>query len=80
MIGFGLHGSKAGFDVSETFAIGELSKGHAEELIETGEGSDTILASIMSHTFVEFVFRQDIHELRKDDSPTVHWPFLSYQR
>ena len=55
MIEFGLHGSKTGFDVSETFPIGELSEGHAEKLIETREGSDTILASIVPNTFVEFV-------------------------
>jgi hypothetical protein len=49
-------------------------------LIEAREGSETILTSIMSYTFVEFVSRQEIHELREDDPPTVHWPVLSYRR
>lgn len=63
MIEFWFHGSKTGLDVSETFSIGELSEGHAEKLIETREGSDTILASIVPNTFVEFVSWQEIHEL-----------------
>ena len=55
MIEFWFHGSKTGLDVSETFPIGELSEGHAEKLIETREGSNTILASIVPNTFAEFV-------------------------
>jgi hypothetical protein len=73
-----MHRPKTGFDVPKAFSISQLSESHAEELIEAGESSETIMTSMMSHAFVEFVSRQEIHELREDDTPTVHWPFLSY--
>ena len=61
MIELGLHCAKTGFDVSEAFSIGQLSKSHTEELIEAGESSEAIVASITSHTFVEFVSREKAH-------------------
>ena len=80
MIKFGVHRAKTGFDVSKAFSIGQLSKCHAEELIEAREGSEAVVTSIPSHTFVEFVSWQEIHELRENVAPTVHWPFLSSGR
>ena len=72
MIEFGVHRPKTSFDVSKAFSVGQLSKSHTEEVIETRKSSETILALITSYTFVEFVSRQEIHELREDDPPTVH--------
>ncbi len=79
MIELGMHRTKTGFDVSKAFSISQLSKSHAEELIEAGEASEMTLTSITSYTLVEFVSWQEIHELREDDTPAVHWPFLSYR-
>ena len=39
-------GTKTGFDVVETFAIGELSKGQTEELIPSGEIFDVAIALV----------------------------------
>jgi hypothetical protein len=33
VIEFGLHGPQADFDISETFAVRQLRKGHAKELV-----------------------------------------------
>ena len=46
MIEFWSEGSQAGFDISERLSGGELSEGHAVELIETEELSDAMVSAI----------------------------------
>jgi hypothetical protein len=46
-------GVEARYDVSQAFAIGQLSEGHAEELIETGEASYFVIAVISKNALVE---------------------------
>jgi len=61
VIELGLYGPQACLDVAKTLPIGQLSKGHAEELIETRKASNPLLPSIQLNTFVEFVFRKKAH-------------------
>jgi hypothetical protein len=70
-------GSQAGLDVSKALLIGQLGKGHTEKWIETGEASHSVIAPMPPDAFVEFVLRQKVHQLGKDDSSRVHRPPLS---
>src|ERR1700723_512150 len=47
VIQFGFHRIQAGFDIAETVTAGQLSKGHAEKLIEAGELFDTIVPLVL---------------------------------
>jgi hypothetical protein len=46
MIELGLLGTKTSFDITETFAVGELSKGQTKELIPAGEILDVAIALV----------------------------------
>ena len=63
---------EAGLDISETFAIGELSKSHAKELIQTGEGYHLVVAVVPLYAFPELVGWEELHQLSKDRSADVH--------
>lgn len=79
VVQFGLHGPETGFDVAETFASRDLREGHAKKLIEAREISHSSIAVIAMDAFVEFVFGEEIEELRKDDSSLVHEVFLFHK-
>jgi len=61
MIKLGLHGPQACFDVAKALPIGQLSEGHAKELIETRKVSNPVFALIPVNAFVEFVSRKKAH-------------------
>lgn len=63
MIKFALHGIETGFDISKALPVGELSEGHAQKLIPTGETLDFVVSTISLHTFSELVGRNKIHDL-----------------
>ena len=67
---------KTGFDISQTLAIGELSKGHAKILVEASEFFDLEIALVSFHAFVKDVEGQMLHYLREDYFPAVHIPVL----
>jgi hypothetical protein len=64
VIEFGLHGSQTGLDISQAFAKGQLSECHAKKLVETVEGSRTMVAAIATDTASEIAERHkvDHHE------------------
>ena len=72
MIELGLLGTKTGFEVAETFPEGKLCEGQAEELIQTSEALNLVVATVALHTLAKLVQWQKIHELGKDGSPLVH--------
>jgi hypothetical protein len=74
------HGAQARFDVSETFAIRQLRKRHAEKLIEAGEPPCTSVAAVTPNALVEIVPREEIHQLSEEELPGVHWPSPSPPR
>ena len=76
MIEFGLVSTKTGFDIAKGFATCQLGEGHAEILIQTRESFDFVIAVVALHALMKIVMRQEIHELRKDRSSSVHWLLL----
>lgn len=64
--------AKAGFDFSETFPVCELSKGHAEKLIQAGEGLHLVVAVVPLHAFSKFVGGEELHQLSKDGFADIH--------
>src|SRR3989442_15702774 len=67
-------GAEAGFDVSQTLAIGQLSEGHTEELIETGEVANPSIAVVTCDATVELVFGQKVDQLGEDVAIVEHEP------
>jgi hypothetical protein len=64
------------FDIAQAFAVGQLRESHAEELIEAGEGSQTIVSGVAMDTLLEVVSRQVIEYLREDAATGMHGPLL----
>ena len=60
VIEFLLVAPEAGLDVSEAFAITELGKSHAEELIPAGKGFDLVVAPISFDALAELFVGQEI--------------------
>jgi hypothetical protein len=57
VVEFGFHGIQTGFDLAEAVSARQLSKGHAQELIEARELSDTVVAFVLQHAAIEIAFR-----------------------
>ena len=55
VIEFPLSRTQTYLDVSETFPIGQLSKGHAEELVPARKVFDLVVAVVSLNAFLEFV-------------------------
>jgi hypothetical protein len=72
VIQLGLLGAQASFDIAKTFAVRELSKGQAKELIPTREIFDVAIALISIDANLKLVGRQTIHELRENGSAKIH--------
>src|SRR3974377_654801 len=66
------HRAQTGFDIAKTFAVGQLSEGHAQELIPTGEAFDVVVAVIAIHANLKLVARDIVHELSQNGSCRVH--------
>jgi hypothetical protein len=65
VIQLGFHGVQADFDVAQAGPVGQLRKGHAQELIEARKLAGAVVASVSAHAAVEFALGQEGHELRK---------------
>jgi hypothetical protein len=74
VIELGLLRPQAGFDIAQTFAISELGKGQAEELIAARKIFDVAISVIAIDTDLKFVTWKKIHELRKNSSTGIHVP------
>ena len=77
VIQLGLQGVQTDFDVAQAVPVGQLSKGHAQELIEAGELARAIVASVLADAAVEIALRQEGHELGEQKLPGVHRQVLS---
>ena len=60
-------GAQADLEIPQAATAGDLSEGHAEELIEAGEGADPAVAAIALNTAMERVERQVVHHLGEDE-------------
>jgi len=71
------HRTQAGLDVAKALPKGQLSEGHTEELIETGEAFDLVVARVSFDAFSELIKRQEIHNLGEDSGRCIHRSLLS---
>src|SRR5262247_1632595 len=60
------------FNVAQTFAIGQLSEGHRQKLLPTGEPSNTLVAIVASHADVEIVVGNELQDLTEDSLFLAH--------
>ena len=67
--------SQIDFDVAKGLAVGQLSEGHGEELVQAREVFDLVFASVICHTAAKRTQRQIEHELRKNELALVHGGF-----
>src|SRR5438093_2296968 len=61
-------------DVPETFAIGELSKGHRQKLVPARKALHFVVAVVAIDTEAKLVGRQKLYQLRKYCCPSIHQP------
>lgn len=73
MVKLGRLAAQAGFDVSQTLAIGQLCERHTQELIQAGELFDLVFPAIACNAAAESSQRKVRHELRKNEFAGVHW-------
>jgi hypothetical protein len=72
VIQFAFLGTKASFDISQAFSVGELGEGHASELIKTGELFDMMVPVVPSDATTESMRWQMIQHLRENESAGIH--------
>ena len=63
VIELGLKGPQTGLNISKTLSIGQLRESHAQELIQTRELAEPVIAPVTAHALVEFVSWQEVHQL-----------------
>jgi hypothetical protein len=59
-------------DVAQRLAVGQLSKGHRQELIHAGELLDLVIATVSGHASTKSAQGQKRHELRENKLALVH--------
>jgi hypothetical protein len=69
-------GTKTGFNVAKTLAVGQLGEGHGEILIPAGQAFQIPITSITFYTFLKLLVGKELHQLRENAAPNIH-PALS---
>ena len=59
-------------DVAQRLAVGQLSKGHGQELVQAGEVLNFVIASVLGNAAAKRAQRQEGHELRENKLALVH--------
>jgi hypothetical protein len=57
-------------DVAQRLAVGQLSKGHGQELVHAGEVLNFVIASVLGNAAAKRAQRQEGHELRENELAT----------
>ena len=65
-------GTQIDLDVAQRLAVGQLSKGHRQELIHAGELLDLVIATVSGHASSKSAQWQKCHELRENKLAVVH--------
>ena len=65
-------GTQIDLDVAQRLAVGQLSKGHRQELIHAGELLDLVIAAVSGHASTKSAQWQKRHELRENKLALVH--------
>jgi len=74
------HRTQTGADVAKAFPESQLSEGHIQELIKTGEAFYLVIAPVSVDAFAEFVKGQEIHDLGENRCGSIHQSLLPGQR
>lgn len=72
MVKLALLRSQTGFDIPQAFPVGELSKRHAEVVVETSEVLDLEVAAVSLDALMEDMERKMLHYLRENELPGIH--------
>lgn len=72
MVQFRWYGSQTRLDVSKAFPSGQLSKCHAQKLIETGERATWTPLGISGYAVPEVGQRKQVHDLREHQPTHMH--------
>ena len=72
VVELGLLGTQAGFDVAQALSISQLSKGHAEVLIETRETLYLVASAVARYATAKCGQRQMPGDLREHQLARVH--------
>jgi hypothetical protein len=75
-----LNCAKARFDIPKAFPKSELSKCHAEELVQAGKTLDLVVSVVSQNAFAEIVHGKKVHQLRENSATDIHRPFLFVER
>jgi hypothetical protein len=67
-----LLGAKTGFDIPETFSIGQLGKSHTKKLIEATEGFDLVVPVVSLHATTQGMHGKMFHHLGENDLSDMH--------
>jgi hypothetical protein len=67
-----LLGSQAGFDIPEAFAVGQLSEGHAEVMVEAGKLFDLEVAIVAFYALMKGMEWKMLHHLRENELSGIH--------
>ena len=65
-------GTQIDLDVAQRLAVGQLSKGHGQELVHAGEILNLVIASVLGNAAAKRAQRQEGHELRENELALVH--------
>ena len=65
-------GTQIDLDVAQRLAVGQLSKGHGQELVHAGEILNLVIATMSGHASTESAQGQKRHELRENKLALVH--------
>ncbi len=67
-----LKSSQAALDIPQALAESQLRKGHAQELVQTVEGADSMVALVAVHALAGLFERQETHDLSENHCTSVH--------
>ena len=65
-------GTKVDLDIAQGLAVGQLRKGHRQELVHAGEVLNLAIASVRSHATAKSAQWQECHELGENKLALVH--------
>src|SRR5205085_6649872 len=74
VIQLALQRTQTSFDVAQTFAIGQLGKGHGQVLVPAGEASQPEVALITLDATTKLPVGKKADQLREDGAALIHEP------
>jgi hypothetical protein len=64
---------EARLNITQAFAVSELSEAHRQKLVPTGKALLLMIAMIPAYTLLELVPGKMLHELRENSLAKVHY-------